>query len=158
MRKLTHDEIERPNYDRLAGLTRHPVVAVLDDIRSLYNVGSIFRTADAALIEKLYLCGITGTPAHPGMHKTALGAQDVVPWEKRSDASAVLEDLRNRGYCLAALEITSRPTHIRELSSDHFPICLVVGNEVSGVKDHLLEQCDIAIEIPQYGLKQSLNV
>ncbi|GIV62320.1 TrmH family RNA methyltransferase [Rhodocaloribacter litoris] len=158
MRKLRHDEIPRLAPDELAAVPRHPVVAVLDDIRSLYNVGAIFRTSDAARIEKLYLTGITPTPEHPGMHKTALGAQDLVPWERHRDPLPLVDRLRAAGYTLAVLEITDTPSHIADLDASHFPLCLIVGNEVHGVRDALVARADVALEIPQYGAKQSLNV
>ena len=142
----------------LATLPRHPITVVLDDVRSLYNVGSIFRTSDAARIERLYLGGITGTPEHPGLHKTALGAQDTVPWTHVSDPLEAVEALRERGYTIAALEITDTPTPISEIKEKDFPIALIVGNEVYGVRDEIIERADLALEIPQYGAKQSLNV
>jgi len=158
MRKLKHHEIPRPDPREVAMLQKHPISVVLDNIRSLYNVGSIFRTSDAAGIEHLYLTGITGTPDNPALHKTALGAQDTVPWTYRKSASAVLEELRARGYTLAVLEITDSPTDVFSLDATHFPLCLVVGNEVNGVSDELVEMADLAIEIPQFGTKHSLNV
>jgi len=158
MRKLLHDEIERPSHGQLAQLQSHPIVVLLDDIRSLLNVGSIFRTSDAARIQRIYLGGITGTPMHPGMHKTALGAQDVVPWEHHREPLPVVRSLREQGYTIAALEITDTPTLIGDLSMDQFPLCLIVGNEVNGIAINLLDECDLALEIPQYGVKQSMNV
>ena len=158
MRKLSHDEIPRPHPDAVAELPRHPVCAVLDDIRSIYNVGSMFRTADAALAEKLWLTGYTGTPEHRGLHKTALGAQDTVPWEQRDDPREVLGTLRRRGYTMAVLEITDEPTSTMDVQPVHFPLCLIVGNEVTGIRPDIVEQADLALEIPQFGAKQSLNV
>ena len=158
MRKLRHEEIPRPSPAAVSALPKHPITVVLDNVRSLYNVGSIFRTSDAALIERLYLTGITGTPEHRGLHKTALGAQDTVAWAYEKDPVEVLRRLRHDGYTLAALEITDMPTHTTEVLPDHFPLCLVVGNEISGVRDELVAMADLALEIPQYGAKQSLNV
>ena len=158
MRKLKHEEIPRPDPDTLESLPKHPISVVLDDVRSLHNVGSIFRTSDAARIERLYLTGITGTPKHRGLHKTALGAQDTVPWSYHPAALPLLAQLRGEGYTLAALEITDTPTPFQALRRDHFPLCLILGNEVQGVQDAILEQADLALEIPQYGAKQSLNV
>ena len=156
MRKLRHEEIPRPTPTDVSALPKHPIAVVLDNVRSLYNVGSIFRTSDAALIEKLYLTGITGTPEHRGLHKTALGAQDTVAWAYEKDPADVLRRLRRDGYTLAVLEITDTPT--TEVITDHFPLCLVVGNEINGVRDELVAMADVAMEIPQYGAKQSLNV
>lgn len=158
MRKLRHAEIPRTAPEEVETLPKHPVVGLLDNVRSLYNVGSIFRTSDAALVEALYLTGITGTPENQGMHKTALGAQDTVAWTYQEDPLAAMHALRKRGYTLAALEITDAPTATRELEADHFPLCLIVGNEVHGVQDELVATADLALEIPQYGSKQSLNV
>lgn len=158
MRKLHHEEIPRPHPDAVGDLPRHPVCAVLDNIRSIYNVGSIFRTSDAALVEKLWLTGYTGTPDHRNLHKTALGAQDTVPWEQAETAEPVLDRLQGQGYTLAVLEITDTPTSTLDVQPDHFPMCLVVGNEVTGVRPEIVGRADLALEIPQFGAKQSLNV
>lgn len=131
---------------------------IVDDVRSLHNVGSIFRTSDAAGIDRLYLTGYTGTPLNPALHRTALGSQDVVPWEHHPDARLLVQRLRREGYGVAALEITDHPTYVETLGLDSFPICIVVGNEVEGVSERVLEVCDFALEIQQYGAKQSLNV
>jgi len=158
MRKLKHEEIPRPDPSEVGTLPKHPIVAVLDNVRSLYNVGSIFRTSDAALIERLYLTGITGTPDHRGIHKTALGAQDTVAWTYEPDPLDAVSRLRERGYTLAVLEITDTPTPTTDVPAACFPLCLVVGHEVSGVRDEIVAMADLALEIPQYGAKQSLNV
>ena len=158
MRKLKHREIPRPSPATVQSLERHPIVVVLSDIRSVYNVGSIFRTSDAALVEQLYLTGITATPEHRGIHKTALGAQDTVPWQAEKDSQDLLHRLRARGYTIAVLEITDTPSATHEVCPDHFPLCLILGNEVTGVADGLVDMADLAFEIPQYGAKQSLNV
>lgn len=158
MRKLKHEEIPRRAPSDVSALPKHPISVVLDNVRSLYNVGAIFRTSDAALIEKLYLTGITGTPTHRGLHKTALGAQDTVAWAYEKNPADVLRRLRRDGYTLAVLEITDAPTSTTEVLPDHFPLCLVVGHEVTGVRDELVALADVALEIPQYGAKQSLNV
>lgn len=158
MRKLKHDEIERPSPSEVARLPKHPISVVVHNVRSIYNVGSIFRTSDAARIEHLHLSGYTGTPAHKDLHKTALGAQDTVAWTDQPSARAVLQQHRQAGYSLAALEITDEPTPIDQVTSEQFPLCLVVGNEVQGVDDAIIQDMDLAFEIPQYGAKQSLNV
>lgn len=158
MRKLKHQEIPRPDPEEVLHLPKHPITVVLDNVRSIYNVGSIFRTSDAALIEKIYLTGITGTPENRGLHKTALGAQDTVAWEYVRDPSAVLRQQRTNDYTIAVLEITDAPTPTMALQAHHFPLCLVVGNELTGVDASLVEHADLALEIPQYGAKQSLNV
>ncbi|HMB91709.1 MAG TPA: TrmH family RNA methyltransferase [Rhodothermales bacterium] len=158
MRKLKHEEIPRPAPDEVAALPKHPIVVVLDDIRSIYNVGSIFRTSDAAQIEHLYLTGITGTPENRGLHKTALGAQDTVAWTYEQAAEPVIERLKADGYTIAVLEITDTPTRTTDVQAAHFPLCLILGNEVTGVRDDLIALADLALEIPQFGAKQSLNV
>lgn len=158
MRKLKHSEIQRVPLAEIAAQKRHPIVVLLDNIRSLHNVGSIFRSSDAFCLEKIYLCGITATPEHPEVHKTALGAQDTVPWVHFPNAQEAIQHLKAEGYTIAALEISDAPTAFKELQSAHFPLCLIVGHEVFGVSDECMSLCDFALEIPQYGVKQSLNV
>jgi len=158
MRKLKHDEIDRPTPAEVANLPKHPISVVVHNVRSIYNVGSVFRTSDAARIERLYLTGYTGTPNHKDLHKTALGAQDTVAWSNHDDVHAVLDQHRDAGYTLAALEQTNEPTPIAEVQLDQYPLCLVVGNEVQGVDDAIIHAMDLAFEVPQYGAKQSLNV
>ena len=158
MRKLGHTEIPRHDATVIAELPKHPIHVVVDNIRSIYNIGSIFRTSDAARIEKLYLTGISGTPEHRGIHKSALGAQDVVPWSYHQDVQEVIDSLRNDGAHIGVLEITDSLTEVSSLSLDDFPLVLILGNEISGVRDSLVSQADYAFEIPQYGFKQSLNV
>ncbi len=158
MRKLRHDEIARPAPDALATLPRHPIAVIVDDVRSIYNVGSIFRTSDAARIEHLYLTGITGTPAHRKLRKSSLGAERTVPWSQYDDPATLLDHLRGRGYTPAVLEITDAPTRVSDVMPEHFPLCLIVGNELHGVNETLVEHADLAFEIDQFGSKQSLNV
>lgn len=158
MRKLRHEEIERPSVDEVHLIPRHPVTVILDNVRSVHNVGSIFRSSDGALIERIILTGITATPDNPQMHKTALGAQDTVPWRYEPSGESVIDHLRNLGYTIAALELTDSSTLFSTVTRDYFPLCLIVGNELSGVDELLLHQTDHALEIPQYGAKQSLNV
>ncbi len=158
MRKLKHDEIDRPTPAEVDSLPKHPISVVVHNVRSIYNVGSVFRTSDAARIERLYLTGYTGTPNHKDLHKTALGAQDTVSWAHHDDVHAVLDQHRDAGYTLAALELTNKPTPIAEVQLDQYPLCLVVGNEVQGVDDAIIHAIDLAFEVPQYGAKQSLNV
>jgi tRNA G18 (ribose-2'-O)-methylase SpoU len=158
MRKLKHDEIPRPDPAEITLLPKHPISVIVESVRSIYNVGSIFRTSDAARIEHVYLTGISGTPEHRGLHKTALGAQDTVPWSFEPDSMSIVNRLRNEGYTIAVLEITDRPTLTHEIEPGAFPLCLIVGNEVTGVSAPLVEAADLALEIPQFGAKQSLNV
>lgn len=158
MRKLRHEEIPRPDPDRVDSLPKHPISVVVDNVRSIYNVGSMFRTSDAALIEKIYLTGITGTPENRALHKTALGAQDTVEWTYADDGPAVVRRLKASGYTIGILEITDRPTYTTDVNESVFPLCLVVGNELYGVDTEIISQADLALEIPQYGAKQSMNV
>jgi len=158
MRKLSWDEIDRPAPDAVGDLPKHPVCLILHNVRSIYNVGSIFRTSDAVRIEHIYLTGYTGTPEHPDLHKTALGAQDVVDWSHHDSADDVISDLKHRGYTIGVLEITDAPTRPSDVQNRHFPLGLIVGNEVHGVEDSLVSRADVAFELPQYGAKQSLNV
>lgn len=158
MRKLKHEEIPRSDPGRVDLLPKHPISVVVDDVRSIHNVGSIFRTSDAALVEKIYLTGISGTPENRSLHKTALGAQDTVAWEYAREAEPLVRRLKSQGYTIAALEITNRPTHTTDVEVDAFPLCLIVGNELNGVSEQLISLSDLAFEIPQFGAKQSLNV
>lgn len=167
MRKLTHDEIslKRSNLDSLHKVNKLPVYVVLNSIRSNYNVGSIFRTSDGAMIEKLYLCGYTPYPPKESLTggkkeilKTALGATESISWEYVKDALSVIRDLKKKGFAICALELTENSKPYSEFTQQSFPICLIIGNEISGVSQELLDLCDYSIEIPQFGIKQSLNV
>ncbi|MDE2214322.1 MAG: RNA methyltransferase [Candidatus Omnitrophica bacterium] len=156
MRKLTHEEITVRQVKKCAD-SKLPVCVVLNNIRSLHNVGTIFRTADGAGVQKLWLCGITGYPPQGGIAKTALGAQDHVPWEYREDAAGLLKELKKEGYQIVLLEqMQGSVRHDR--FRPEFPLCLVMGNEVSGISDGLQSWADAAIEIEMQGIKNSLNV
>jgi tRNA G18 (ribose-2'-O)-methylase SpoU len=156
MRKLTHEELVR-RQGECQGNPRVPCCVVLNNIRSLYNVGSIFRTADGAGFEKIYLCGITGIPPDTKISKTALGAEKSVPWEYQRDPVACLLELKKRGYQIVLLE-QAKGSVDYELFAPKPPVCLVVGNEVAGVEEGLLPHSDACIEIGMSGLKNSLNV
>lgn len=158
MRKLKHDEIPRRDPSATESLQRHPVSVVVNDVRSIHNVGSLFRTSDAAFIEKIYVTGISGTPDNKALHKTALGAQDTVPWAYHARAVDVVRTLKSDGYAIGVLEITDRPTYTSQIRAADFPLCMVVGNELYGVDDDIVAEADLALEIPQFGSKQSLNV
>ncbi len=134
-----------------------PVVVLLDNVRSVYNVGAFFRTADAAGVEQLVLSGLTAPPSHRGVAKTALGAERVVPWERVDDALAALDRLEARGYELAAVETTEAAVDLFEWRP-RFPVCLVFGHEVDGVRPALLARCATHVRIPMVGRKESLNV
>lgn len=139
------------------GLKPLPVTVLLDNFRSLYNVGSMFRTADAAGIEGLLLCGITGTPPQKGIAKTALGAEDVVRWQHRESALEAALSCRARDYEIAVLETSLRSVDLFDWVP-RFPVCLVLGNELEGVAPDLLETADTHVRIPMLGYKHSLNV
>lgn len=159
IRKLSYEEIQRHRPDPQESLAkaRRPISVILDNIRSLHNVGAIFRTSDGAFIEKLYLCGITGVPPRNEIRKTSLGAEETVPWEYNSEAANVIRQLRSRGYQIVALEHTDQSHHYRRAPL-RFPLCLIIGHEYNGIQDHLVQMADLAIEIPMSGVKQSLNV
>ncbi len=160
MKKLTHAEISenRITVNTINKAKKMPVVVVLNSIRSSYNVGSIFRTSDGAMIEKLYLCGYTPHPPKKEVLKTALGSQDSVSWEFVEDAVSAVKKLKEKGYTICALEQTDDNIPYYNLSKKDLPICLIVGNEITGVTQELIDLCDVSIEIPQFGIKQSLNV
>lgn len=158
MRKLRHEEISRPDPDEVASLPKHPISLVVDSVRSIYNVGAIFRTSDAAFIEHIYVTGISGTPDNPAVHKTALGAQDTVDWTYESNPVDAVRRLKAQGYTVGILEITNDPTATTDVALEHFPLCLVVGNELHGVDEAIVQLADLALEVPQFGAKQSLNV
>ncbi len=141
-------------YDEIARL---PVAVLLDNVRSLYNVGSLFRTADAASAERLILTGITGRPPHRGIAKTALGAEEAVPWEARESGLETARACRQRGYEIACLETSLRSVDLYDWAP-RFPVLLVLGNEVDGLGAELLEMSDTHVRIPMLGMKHSLNV
>lgn len=156
MRKLSHPElVARQQTQRKK--PKLPFSVVLNDIRSLYNVGSIFRTADGAGVEKLWLCGITGHPPDTQISKTALGAEKEVPWEYRRDACDVLRELKAKGYQIVFLEQLAESAPYQDFHPSG-PVCLVLGNEVGGVDESLVALCDKTLEIEMAGLKNSLNV
>ncbi len=167
MKKLSHDEIskKRSSLDKLHTVNKLPVYVVLNSIRSSYNVGSIFRTSDGAMIEKLYLCGYTPHPpvnntssGNKDVLKTALGSTQSVKWEYVKDPREVITELKSNGVKICALELTDNSRQYYDISKSDFPMCLIVGNEITGVSQDLIDLCDFSIEIPQYGIKQSLNV
>ncbi len=157
MRKLVAEErIFR--WKRYRPEKRFPIAGVLDNIRSAYNVGSMFRTAECAYIAELVLCGITARPPHRKVEKTALGTTQLVPWRYFADTMEAVQALRSEGWKIAALEITDESVPIQNVKRTDFPLALVIGNEVTGVDDRVLEFADMVVEIPQYGEKESLNV
>ncbi len=156
MKKLTHKQI----VEQQAGNSldsKLPFTVILNNIRSLYNVGSIFRTADGAGIEKIWLCGITGNPPNNQISKTALGAEDSVEWEHCWNVLSVIRALKEQGYQIVLLEQTNQSCSFEKFDPQS-PVCLVLGNEIEGVSDKLIEHCDSAIDIEMSGIKNSLNV
>lgn len=159
MKKLLNEELNRKTIAEFKKAGKYPLVVVLDDVRSLNNIGSVFRTCDAFLIESIFLCGITATPPHREISKTALGATESVHWQYFSNTEEAIQGLRNQGYQVYAVEQT---VHSKALHD--FPIlrnqkyALVFGHEIKGVKQEVVDLCDGAIEIPQHGTKHSLNI
>jgi tRNA G18 (ribose-2'-O)-methylase SpoU len=153
------EELGRLSVDAFRKTDKMPVTVVLDNVRSMHNVGSIFRTSDAFLIEKIILCGYTPRPPHRDINKTALGATETVAWEYMDTTKMALLELKLRGYWIAAVEQASESIMLQDLMPpQNMPVCVVFGNEVDGVDDDILGLCDVAIEIPQMGMKHSLNV
>jgi tRNA G18 (ribose-2'-O)-methylase SpoU len=159
MRKLKITELNRLSVDEFKRADKLPLVVVLDEVRSLHNIGSVFRTSDAFLVNGIYLCGITATPPHPEMHKTALGAEDTVDWIYRKHTLDAVKELHEQGYTVLAIEQVEGSTMLGDLQLDREKkYAIVMGNEVKGVQQEVVDACDGCIEIPQYGTKHSLNV
>lgn len=160
MRKLNHDEIaeNRKKPEQISDSMRLPLYALLDNVRSLYNVGSIFRSSDGALIRKLFLTGYTPAPPRREIEKTALGATMTVPWQHYQDPMDAVRELRAAEVRICAVELTNAGRPHYQLTPSDFPLCFVFGNELTGISKEVLEASDIAVEIPMYGHKQSLNV
>jgi tRNA G18 (ribose-2'-O)-methylase SpoU len=160
MKKLIHSEIlaERLSPEDALSSLRHPVSLLLYNVRSLYNVGSIFRTADSALVSELILVGFTPHPPRKEIEKTALGATETVPWKYYKTIAEAINYLRSKNIKLIALELTDKKRSYDSLETGDYPCCLVLGNELTGLDDHVLEACDDAVEIPMFGVKHSLNV
>lgn len=160
MKKLTHREISsnRSTLETIDTVDKLPVYVILNSIRSSYNVGSIFRTSDGAMIKKLFLCGYTPHPPNKDILKTALGSTESVEWEYSADPKEVILKLKSEGVRICALEQTHNSRVHFSIESGELPIALIVGNEITGVSQELIDLCDFTMEIPQYGIKQSLNV
>jgi tRNA G18 (ribose-2'-O)-methylase SpoU len=159
MKKLKLEELGRISVDEFKESKKLPVCILLDNVRSLHNVGSTFRTADAFRMEKIILTGITGTPPHREIQKTALGSTESVSWEYAENAALAVQNLKGEGYKIVAIEQTNESKLLQEF--DPMPstkYCLVFGNEVDGVSDEVIALCDLALEIPQGGTKHSLNI
>lgn len=158
-RKLKNSELNRKTAVQAIAAQRTPLILILDNIRSLNNIGSVFRTADAFLIEKIYLCGITATPPHKDIQKTALGATDSVGWEYVDDAVALVKSLQEEGVEVWAIEQTEKSTLLHDfLPQKNKKTAFVLGNEIKGVQQSVINQAGNVIEIPQEGAKHSLNI
>jgi tRNA G18 (ribose-2'-O)-methylase SpoU len=185
MRKLKTIEMNRLTLEEFKEAEKLPLIVVLDDVRSLYNVGSVFRTGDAFRVEAVYLCGITATPPHPEIHKTALGGEESVDWRYFENTEDAVRELHSRGCLVYAIEQVEGSTKLQELINSKFkiqnskwadaqqtgtpthqqantttnqPTAIIFGNEVKGVKQSVVDMCDGCLEIPQFGTKHSLNV
>jgi 23S rRNA (guanosine2251-2'-O)-methyltransferase len=159
MRKLNMDELNRLSVEKFNELDKLPVICILDNIRSQHNIGSIFRTSDAFRIKELYLCGITATPPNREISKSALGATESVKWQYFAETTMAVDQLREQGYKIIAVEQAVGSIILEEFEPDvSTPFALIFGNEVSGVSDEVMEKVDACIEIPQFGTKHSFNV
>lgn len=159
MRKLANEELNRLSTDAFKEAEKIPLVIILDNIRSLNNIGSVFRTCDAFLIKKIYLCGITATPPHKDIQKTALGATESVDWEYFPDTLQAVKLLKEQNYQVLAVEQADKSTSLDSFEiNKNMRIALVFGHEVRGVDQAVIDSCDDCIEIPQYGTKHSLNI
>ncbi len=159
MRKLKMEELNRVSVAEFKDQNKLPVVLILDNVRSLHNVGATFRTADAFAVEKIYLCGITGTPPNKEINKTALGATESVTWEYIASTAELTRQLKTTGYQLIAIEQAERSVSLTDFTpAPGQKYALVFGNEVFGVEDEVMQLADTVVEIPQFGTKHSLNI
>ncbi len=165
MRKLRTIEMNRLSLEEFKEAEKLPLTVVLDDVRSLYNVGSVFRSCDAFRVEAVYLCGITATPPHPEIHKTALGGEDSVDWKYFKTTEEAVEELHRNGRFVYSIEQVEGSTKLQDLSDAHNKLsslptgyAVIFGNEVKGVKQEVVDMSDGCLEIPQFGTKHSLNV
>ena len=159
MRKLKTIEMHRMTVDEFKDSPKMPLIVVLDDVRSLYNVGSVLRSCDAFRVRAVWLCGITATPPHPEIHKTALGAEDSVAWRYFEKATDAVAELRRMSVTVCAVEQCQGSTMLQSfMPQEGKTYAVVLGNEVKGVHQDVVDKCDICLEIPQFGTKHSLNV
>lgn len=159
MRKLANEELNRKSLDEFKESSKTPIVIVLDNVRSLNNVGSVFRTADAFLIDAVYLCGITGTPPNKEIQKTALGATESVTWKYTPTTLEAISELKAQGYLICSIEQAEAAVMLNNfIPAKNQKIAMVFGNEVKGVEQEVIDKSDYVIEIPQVGTKHSLNI
>lgn len=157
-RKLKNEELNRINVKEFKAVDKTPIIIVLDNIRSLNNIGSVFRTSDAFLIEAVYLCGITAQPPHRDIQKTALGATESVYWKYFATTLDAIQELKASDYEIASIEQAKNSTMLNEYNPTSERIAIVFGNEVKGVEQEVIDKSDVVIEIPQHGTKHSLNI
>ncbi len=159
MRKLSMEELNRKSIDEYKQAEKRPIVMVLENIRSAYNVGSIFRTADAFLLDRIYICGYTAHPPHKEIKKTALGADESVDWKYFKSTKEAIDELRNEGFKIFSVEQAEKSYKLHDFSQkDGEKLAVIFGNEVTGIEQNTIALCDGVIEIPQLGMKHSLNV
>ncbi|MAH20583.1 MAG: RNA methyltransferase [Flavobacteriaceae bacterium] len=159
MRKLKNSELNRLSLDAFKSIKKTPLIVILDNVRSLNNIGSVFRTADAFRIAHIYLCGITATPPHKDIQKTALGSTDAVDWSYERNTFEVVKNLQKQNVKVVAIEQTENAQMLHDFSPQkNTTYAVVLGHEVKGVKQDVINQCDGVIEIPQFGTKHSLNI
>lgn len=159
MRKLKNSELNRLDIEGFKQTEKTPLIVILDNIRSLNNIGSVFRTSDAFVIEKVYLCGITAQPPHKEIHKTALGATESVDWEYVEDTEKLVKKLQSEGVKVASIEQADNATMLQDFqTTSNQTYAVVFGNEVKGVQQSVVSTSDYCIEIPQFGTKHSLNI
>ena len=158
-RKLNTFELGRKSIDEYKAAEKNEIVVVLDNVRSQHNIGSVFRTADAFLLENIYLCGISATPPNKEIHKSALGAEDSVPWKYYQDTLEAVKSLKEADYRLIAIEQTEKSISLEKMElSKKTKYALIFGNEVRGIQQEIINYCDYAVEIPQFGTKHSFNI
>ena len=159
MRKLKNSELDRLSVADFKSVKKTPIIIILDNIRSLNNIGSVFRTSDAFLVEKIYLCGITAKPPHKDIHKTALGSTDTVAWEYAENTIDLIEKLKAQNVKICSIEQAENATMLNDFAPEQqTTYALVFGNEVKGVAQDVVNASDVVIEIPQFGTKHSLNI
>jgi tRNA G18 (ribose-2'-O)-methylase SpoU len=159
MKKLRNKELNRLNIDEFKKEKKSPLIVILDNIRSLNNIGSVFRTSDAFLIQKIYLCGITATPPHKDIHRTALGATDSVDWEYVEDIHELITELQQKKIKIVSIEQVENSTKLHQfIPKKDTTYALVFGNEVKGVQQTVVDTSDYCVEIPQFGTKHSFNI
>lgn len=159
MRKLANSELNRLDIEQFKKAEKTPLIVIMDNVRSLNNIGSVFRTCDAFLIEKIYLCGITATPPNKEIHKTALGATDSVAWEYEENTLSAVEKLKEQGAYIISIEQAENSTMLNDFEPNrNQKYAIIFGNEVKGVEQEVVSASDEVIEIPQYGTKHSLNI